>query len=93
MIRVLFVFALFPLISWGALFSTDVKGTFLAAKKEKKPMILDFFGIWCPPCNELDETVFETTRFIEKAKSFQLLKIDADSDSSWKLKDKYNVGG
>jgi tetratricopeptide (TPR) repeat protein len=93
MIRVLFVFVLFPLISWGALFSTDVKGTFLAAKIEKKPMILDFFGIWCPPCNELDETVFETTRFIEKAKSFQLLKIDADSDSSWKLKDKYKVGG
>ncbi len=93
MIRVFFTLALFPLISWGSIFSSNIKDTFAAAKKEKKPLIIDFFGIWCPPCNELDETVFETSSFIEKAKSFRLLKVDADADSSWKLKDKYKVGG
>ena len=93
MVRVLILFLLVPLFSWGSLFSTDIEGTFAAAKKEKKPVIIDFFGIWCPPCNELDETVFETSAFIEKAKNFKLLKVDADQDSSWKIKDKYKVGG
>ena len=93
MFRIVWIFLVVPLISWGSLFSNDIKGTFAAAKKEKKPVIIDFFGIWCPPCNELDETVFETTRFIEKAKSFKLLKVDADRPDSWKLKDKYKVGG
>lgn len=82
-----------PLFSWASIFSTEVNETFSAAKKEKKPLIIDFFGIWCPPCNELDETVFETTAFLEKSKSFKLLKVDADKDSSWSLKDKYKIGG
>lgn len=95
MIRIIFIFILllFPMRTFGSLFSTDVKGTFAAAQKEKKPIIIDFFGIWCPPCNELDETVFETSGFIEKAKYFRLLKIDADQATSWKLKDKYQIGG
>lgn len=93
MIRLFTLLVLLPVISWGSIFSTDVKTTFQAAKKEKKPIIIDFFGIWCPPCNELDETVFETSSFIEASKSFKLLKVDADKDSSWSLKDKYKVGG
>ena len=28
------------------------------AQKEKRPLLIDFFGIWCPPCNELDQEVF-----------------------------------
>ncbi len=83
----------FPFISWASIFSSDVKNSFFEAKKEKKPIIIDFFGIWCPPCNELDETVFETAAFIEKSKAFKLLRVDADKDSSWSLKDKYKVGG
>lgn len=93
MIRVLFILFLFPLMSFGSVFSSDVRAVFSSAKKEKRPIIIDFFGIWCPPCNELDETVFETTDFIEQSKNFKLLKVDADKKTSWKLKDKYKVGG
>jgi thioredoxin-related protein len=93
MFRILLVGLFLPFVSWGALFSTDIQGTFMSARKENKPILIDFFGIWCPPCNELDETVFEAGPFIEKAKSFKLLKVDVDKDSSWKLKDKYRVGG
>lgn len=93
MIRILLIILIWPVLSWASIFSSDIKGTFSVAKKEKKPIIIDFFGIWCPPCNELDETVFETSSFIEKANGFKLLKVDADKDSSWKLKDKYKVGG
>ncbi len=66
---------------------------FKEAAKTKKPMLIDFYGIWCPPCNELDETVFETEGFLSKAKQFVLLKVDADAKASWKIKDRYKVGG
>lgn len=86
------------LVSWSALgapvkFQTDAKKAFAEAKKRNVPVLISFFGIWCPPCNELEETVYESTGFLDKAKSFVLLKQDADAVASWKLKDKYKVGG
>lgn len=74
-------------------FLTDSPKALAQAKKEKKPILIDFFGIWCPPCNELDETVFESTGFLQKAKQFVLLKVDADAKTSWAIKDRYKVGG
>jgi len=74
-------------------FSTNEASAFAEAAKSKKPMLIDFYGIWCPPCNELDETVFETEGFMTKAKQFVLLKVDADAKGSWKIKDRYKVGG
>lgn len=78
---------------FAANFSNDIDKTFKEAKKENKPILIDFFGIWCPPCNELDEFVFESRPFLEKSKAFKLLKVDADKESSWKIKDQYQVGG
>ena len=63
------------------------------AKKESKPLMIDFYGIWCPPCNELDEFVFGSPEFQKQAKNFVLLKLDVDSDVSWPLKAKFKVGG
>ena len=63
------------------------------ATKLKKPILIDFFGIWCPPCNQLDELVFSQAEFKQAAKKFVLLKMDADNEKSWVLKSKYNVGG
>lgn len=77
----------------STLFETDIDKAVARAKAQKKPLLIDFYGIWCPPCNELDETVFSTPGFVEKAKRFVLLKVDADAQNSWKLKDKYKVGG
>lgn len=90
----LVLFGLFLRPAPGAeLFSTDIDGTLAAAKKAGKPLLIDFYGIWCPPCNELEETVFETPDFHAKAKAFALLKVDADAPASWKIKDRYRVGG
>ncbi len=80
-------------VVFAANFSSDIDKTFKEAKKEKKPIIIDFYGIWCPPCNELDAIVFESRGFLEKSKAFKLLKVDAEKESSWKLKDRYQVGG
>ena len=87
--------ALSLLISTSAMatFSSDPAASFKLAHQTKRPLLISFFGIWCPPCNELEETVFESKGFLEKAKSFVLLKVDADKKDSWGLKDKYHVGG
>lgn len=75
------------------LFQTDIDKTFAAAKQKRKPILIDFYGIWCPPCNLMNETVFINPNFVEKAKSFELLAVDVDAKTSWKLKNKYKVGG
>ena len=71
----------------------DPAVAFSRAQQEGKPLIIDFFGIWCPPCNELDEKIFSTREFAKSATRFVRLKLDADSPISWELKSKYHVTG
>jgi thioredoxin-like negative regulator of GroEL len=66
---------------------------FSQAQAKKLPVLIDFYGIWCPPCNELNENVFGASAFKEQAKNFVLLKMDVDSELSWKLKDQYKIQG
>ena len=71
----------------------DSGKAFAIAKTDKKLVLIDFFGIWCPPCNILDETVFNTPEFKKLGKDFVYFKLDADSAASWELKAKYNIKG
>lgn len=63
------------------------------AKTKGLPLFIDFFGVWCPPCNELNEKVFSKTEFKKEAKNWILVKLDADRSLSWKWKSRYKVGG
>lgn len=87
-----FLLLLFCSISF-AQFQTNSDEALMQAKRERKPLLISFYGIWCPPCNQLEEVVFESPNFLRSAKNFVLLKVDADAESSWTLKDKYKVGG
>lgn len=74
-------------------FWNDEESAFNEAKKTGKLVLIDFYGIWCPPCNLYNEVVFPSKTFQAQAKSFVLLKIDADRNESWALKSRYKVGG
>lgn len=63
------------------------------AKMNRLPVLIDFYGIWCPPCNLLNETVFLSEEFKKISEKYVLLKMDADLESSWKLKDHYKISG
>jgi tetratricopeptide (TPR) repeat protein len=63
------------------------------AQESGKPVMIDFYGVWCPPCNQLDENVFNSEEFKKIQSQFVLLRLDADQPTSWRLKSKYKVGG
>ena len=63
------------------------------AKHEHSLIFVHFFGIWCPPCNMLEEGVYPTETFKKSARGFVKLALDADSELSWDWKARYKIGG
>ena len=63
------------------------------ARREKKPLFVHFYGIWCPPCNMLEESVYPTETFQKAAEGWIKLALDADAELSWAWKAKFKVGG
>ncbi len=63
------------------------------ARRAKKPIFVHFYGIWCPPCNMLEENVYPTAVFATAAEGFVKLALDADTEISWDWKARFKVGG
>lgn len=63
------------------------------AKKEGKLLFIDFYGIWCPPCNDLEEHAYPTPQFRAAAEHFVKLGLDADAPASFAWKTRFKVGG
>lgn len=63
------------------------------ARRAHEPIFVHFYGIWCPPCNMLEEGVYPTETFQKAAEGFQLLALDADAELSWDWKARFKVGG
>jgi thiol-disulfide isomerase/thioredoxin len=63
------------------------------ARRAHEPIFVHFYGIWCPPCNMLEEGVYPTEAFQKAAEGFQLLALDADAELSWDWKARFKVGG
>jgi thiol-disulfide isomerase/thioredoxin len=76
-----------------AFWDNNVGAALAEAVKTKKPILIDFYGIWCPPCNQFNETVFPSREFKAAAKNWVLLKLDADAEESFALKSNFKIGG
>lgn len=62
------------------------------AKKENKPIFIDFYATWCGPCKIMDKQVFNSKPVVNMYnKEFVNLKIDVDSREGKALADKYGV--
>lgn len=61
------------------------------ARKENKPLMIDFYTDWCHWCKTLDENTYTDKEVIKLANKFVCVKIDADKHRD--LVSSYGVTG
>ena len=81
-------------IAWKKASSdADIEAAFAAARAESKPVFLYWGAKWCPPCNQIQATLFNRQDFIERSRAFVPVYVDGDSPGAQKLGTRFRVSG
>lgn len=81
-------------IAWKkAATDAEVDAAFAQARADKKPVFVYWGAKWCPPCNQLQATLFNRNDFIERSRAFVPVYIDGDSPGAQKLGTRFKVRG
>jgi protein disulfide-isomerase len=74
-------------------FSGTVDQAIAEAKAKKKPLLIYWGAVWCPPCNELKSQVFSQPRFAELMQNIVAAHVDGDSQDAQLWSDKFKASG
>ena len=71
----------------------EMKKLISMAKKEQKPVIIEYYADWCTICKEMEQTTFKDSRVRDSLKPFVTIKADVtkNDEDSRKMKEKYGV--
>lgn len=70
---------------------TDFKKAIEQAKEQGKPVMIDFWASWCPPCKQMDQEVWPETQVVAQSKKFVCISVDVDRHQSLSSRYRANV--
>ncbi|WP_298834832.1 thioredoxin family protein [uncultured Piscinibacter sp.] len=81
-------------VAWlRAATDVEVDAAFARARAEAKPVFVYWGAKWCPPCNQLQATLFNRQDFIERSRAFVAVYVDGDKPGAQKLGTRFAVRG